>query len=126
MNKTLTTIFVLLLLTLSYTTQAQSSTNNINSNIYTAQSRNSRINVNVYGRTGCGYTRQMIDYLKSQKIPYTFHSVDDKKVSSKLFTQMRSAGVSQSRYDLPIVELNGKFYIQPKPSTVRSAYNRAR
>lgn len=111
----------------SNTAQAQLlSTGHLNTGIYTAQSRSSRTHVNVYGRTGCGYTRQMIDYLKSQKIPYTFHSIDDKKISSKLFTQMQRAGINQNSYGLPIVELGGKFFIQPKPATIRSAYDRAR
>jgi hypothetical protein len=80
--------------------------------------------IHVYGRTSCGYTRQMMQYLQTQGTPFSFYSVDNAGTADILHTNMRAAGLNTRSYYLPVVDVNGKISIRPDPKTVSADYYR--
>lgn len=80
--------------------------------------------ITVYGRTSCGYTRQMTRYLESKNIPYKFLSVDDNNAVQKLNKQMHAQGLKARTYYLPVVDVSGHLYIRPDPQSVYETYKK--
>jgi glutaredoxin len=79
----------------------------------------------VYGRNSCGWTKRMIDDLKSSGISYEYQIVDDKEVADLLHHRMQLSGISTRRYNLPVVDVNGSLSIRPESQTVLSDYQAA-
>ena len=60
----------------------------------------------VFGRKGCGLTRNMMAGLSNNRIPFVFHSIDSKEGSAHLDRRMKETGNSRSSYVLPIIYFN--------------------
>jgi hypothetical protein len=79
----------------------------------------------VDGRQSCSLTRKMPEGLDQHGIPYTFESVDGQQMKTKeLIPRMKAAGVFESPFGLPVVDVNGELMIRPDVSTVVEKYNR--
>lgn len=79
----------------------------------------------VYGRDSCGWTQQMIRNLKAAQIKYSYRIVDDQQTADVLHTRMQQSGISVRRYNLPVVDVNGKLSVRPDYNDVISQYNKA-
>lgn len=78
--------------------------------------------VAVYGRQTCGWTRQMQDRLQAAGVKYHYFSVDDAQAADQLHHRMQAAGLSTSRYNLPVVDVSGRLSIRPEPENVIRVY----
>ena len=76
----------------------------------------------VYGRNSCGFTQNMLSKLKKQGFSYRYFIVDDQQVANSLHARMESSGLSTRRYNLPVVDVNGKLMIRPVLGEVLSEY----
>jgi|SRR5690554_7225661 len=76
----------------------------------------------VYGRDSCGWTNQMRKQLAQEGIRFGYQVVDDRSVADGLHQKMESVGLSTRRYNLPVVEVNGKVLIRPDLETVAGIY----
>ena len=81
--------------------------------------------VTVYGRDSCGYTKSLLSELADNGLRHDYRIVDKPAVASRLHERMRAAGLSTRRYRLPVVDVNGRFYLRPGADTVQNAYNDA-
>jgi hypothetical protein len=80
----------------------------------------------VYGRQSCSLTRKMMEDLDQRGIPYTFKSTDDQQMKTEeLIPRMKAAGIFESPFGLPVVDVNGDLMIRPRVSTVVETYNRS-
>lgn len=79
----------------------------------------------LYGKTTCGWCRQMENDLRSNDIPYTFEDLEIQAVNDELHPRMEKAGLDTRRYNLPVIDVNGNFFIRPDIETVAAAYNDA-
>lgn len=82
----------------------------------------SRPYVVVYGRDSCGYTSRMREFLREQGVPFEYRVVDESPVADHLHAQMRAAGISTRRYNLPVVDVAGYISVRPEPAEVVAAY----
>ncbi len=79
--------------------------------------------VDVYGRTGCGYTRRMIERLQADGVPMRFHDLDHASVNRAFHERFADAGLATSRgYALPVVAVSGQRLARPDPSSVIYAF----
>ena len=79
--------------------------------------------VDVYGRTSCGYTRQMIERLQAASVPMRFHDIDHAEVNRAFHKRFSGAGMETSRgYALPVVAVAGQRLARPDPATVIYAF----
>jgi glutaredoxin len=76
----------------------------------------------IYGRDSCGWTNEMIKKLKSSNISYEYHVVDEKDVADLLHARMEQSGISTRRYNLPVVDVNGKLSVRPESEEVIAEY----
>lgn len=76
----------------------------------------------VYGRDSCGFTGQMRAALAGQGMIFSYRSVDDGAVADGLHQKMESVGISTRRYDLPVVEVNGRLLVRPDIAQVVRIY----
>lgn len=76
----------------------------------------------VYGRNTCGFTQQLLKSLRGEKITYHYFIVDDKQVADRLHQRMTASGISTRRYNLPVVDVNGKIYVRPTLEKVLDTY----
>ncbi len=85
----------------------------------TAIAESSRNTVLVYGRDGCGYTRQMLASLRSRNIPVTYIDLDRADMSSAFHERFDGTGLAGQRgYALPVVEVDGEVSMRPSPDVV--------
>lgn len=77
----------------------------------------------VYGRDSCGFTSQMRLALAREKIDFDYRVVDEAAVADRLHWKMERLGISTLRYDLPVVEVNGKLLVRPDINQVMHSYN---
>jgi glutaredoxin len=75
----------------------------------------------VYGRDGCGWTKQMRKKLDTLSVPYEYRSVDDPGVSDPMHDRMTRSGLKTDRYMLPVVDVSGALFVSPKPDAVLAA-----
>lgn len=79
----------------------------------------SRNSVLVYGRDGCGYTRQMLASLQGRNIPVTYVDLDLPHASSAFHERFDGTGLAGPRgYALPVVEVDGEVSMRPTPDVV--------
>lgn len=78
----------------------------------------------VYGRQRCSLTVRMAEALDAERVPYRFKSVDDAAVADELHPRMREARLTTRRYTLPVVDVNGRLYVSPRPADVIKDYAR--
>jgi hypothetical protein len=79
--------------------------------------------VDVYGRTGCGYTRKMIAELERTGIPMRFHDIDYPQTRAAFQERFADSGLATSRgYALPVIAVAGQELARPQPSSVIYAY----
>jgi len=74
--------------------------------------------VAVYGRNSCGFTQKMLSELRSSGITPRYFVVDNPGVADTLHQRMESSGISTRRYNLPVVDSNGKLSIRPTLASV--------
>lgn len=79
----------------------------------------------LYGKTTCGWCQKMEKDLNARDIPYTFQDLKIKAVNDELHPRMKKAGIDISRYNIPVIDVNGEFFIRPDIATVVEAYNMA-
>lgn len=78
--------------------------------------------VAVYGRDSCGFTQKMLSDLRSSGITPRYFVVDKQSVADTLHQRMESSGISTRRYNLPVVDSNGKLSVRPALTTVIEHY----
>lgn len=76
----------------------------------------------VYGRDSCGFTAQARVGLSRQGIVFSYRSVDGAAMADGLHGKMEALGISTRRYDLPVVEVNGKLLLRPDMEQVLQIY----
>jgi glutaredoxin len=74
--------------------------------------------VAVYGRSSCGYTKQMVAALERAGIAHVFRSVDDAATADLLHERMQLAGIDIRRYLLPVVEVGRVLEVRPAVAEV--------
>ncbi len=75
--------------------------------------------VEVYGRTGCGYTRRMLADLQAASIPVRYHDIDASAERSAFHARFRDAGVMRNgSYALPVVAVAGQSLARPTSDSV--------
>jgi glutaredoxin len=74
--------------------------------------------VAVYGRSSCGYTKQMVAALERAGVAHAFRSVDDAATAALLHERMQRAGLGARRYLLPVVEVGGVLEVRPAAADV--------
>ena len=74
--------------------------------------------ITVYGRNTCSITRQVMSYMDDNNIDYYYENIDDAEVANTLHIKMKSQGYSTQRYNLPVVDFNGKLSIRPSRNTI--------
>lgn len=85
----------------------------------TAIVASSRNTVVVYGRDGCGYTRQMLASLRNRNIPVTYVDLDLAHASSAFHERFDGTGLAGPLgYALPVVEVDGEVSMRPTPDVV--------
>ncbi|MCH6483266.1 hypothetical protein MMG85_06760 [Pseudoxanthomonas sp. LH2527] len=85
----------------------------------TAIVASSRNTVVVYGRDGCGYTRQMLASLQGRNIPVTYVDIDRPGASQAFHDRFDGSGLADHRgYALPVVEVDGEVHARPSPDVV--------
>ncbi|MFL0800149.1 MAG: glutaredoxin [Agarilytica sp.] len=77
----------------------------------------------VYGRDSCGYTNKMLSELQQSGANYHYFVVDDQSIADTLHTRMESSGISTRRYNLPVIDVNGRMSVRPEFQDVISEYN---
>lgn len=81
----------------------------------------------VYGRDGCGYTRNMIGFLQAANVPHAYINIDYADAYDAFHDRFDNTGLAGERgYALPVVEVAGRASMRPDPDTVISAYRRLR
>ncbi|PVV07257.1 MAG: hypothetical protein B6D77_14330 [gamma proteobacterium symbiont of Ctena orbiculata] len=78
--------------------------------------------VAVYGRNSCGWTKKMLKELKASDIPYEYHIVDKREVADLLHARMQQSGIGTRRYNLPVVDVNGRLSVRPDSGVIISQY----
>ncbi len=75
--------------------------------------------VDVYGRTGCGFTRRMLADLQSAGIPVRYYDIDVPAIEAQFDSRFRHAGLLRNgMYELPVVEVDGRSYARPSLESV--------
>lgn len=75
--------------------------------------------VDVFGRTGCGFTRRMLADLQSAGIPVRYYDIDVPAIEKQFDQRFRHAGLLRNgMYELPIVEVAGRSYARPSSESV--------
>lgn len=82
--------------------------------------------VTVYGADGEPFTERMLDSLDRSGTPYVYKAHDENR--GELQAALRSAGVARCckkscAYKLPVVAVDDRLLLAPRPSVVRSAYD---
>ena len=68
----------------------------------------------VYGNPRCGWTSQLIEQLKSEKIPYQFKNLDIQSIRDEWNVLLKKNGVPDgTSIKLPVVLVNGKVFMRP-------------
>lgn len=78
--------------------------------------------VAVYGRNSCGWTQKTLKRLDEMGMNYKYYVVDDNAVANTLHSRMETAGLSTKRYNLPVVDVNGKMFIRPNSDEIYESY----
>ena len=78
--------------------------------------------VAVYGRGSCGYTQKMLADLSRKGVLYMYFDVDNPMVAGGLHKRMKLSGLSTGRYNLPVVDVNGKMETRPQYQDVVNDY----
>jgi hypothetical protein len=76
----------------------------------------------VYGRDSCGWTQKYLKDLEDEGVDLIYESVDSKDVCDELHPRMKDAGLDIKRYNLPVIDVNGQFFIRPELEKVLAAY----
>lgn len=79
--------------------------------------------VAVYGRDSCGWTQQAIKDLKQHGINYTYYKIDEKQVADFIHHRMEAFNISTRRYNLPVIDVNGKIFVRPDIKDILASYN---
>ncbi len=75
--------------------------------------------VDVFGRTGCGFTRRMLTDLQSAGIPVRYYDIDVPAIEAQFDQRFRHAGLLRNgMYEPPIVEVGGRSYARPSSESV--------
>jgi len=77
----------------------------------------------VYGRDSCGYTQKALVELSQGNINIKYFKVDEREVADLLHSRMEASNISTRRYNLPVVDVNGKVYVRPDAKEVLANYN---
>lgn len=68
----------------------------------------------VYGNPRCGWTNQLIEKLKSEKIPYQFKNLDIQSIRDEWNVLLKKNGVPDgASIRLPVVLVNSKVFMRP-------------
>lgn len=67
-------------------------------------------------------TEVMIQRLHAANIPYKYFHVESDSDKKKLAKKLEKAGLDSKNYTLPIMNVNGNFFINPNPSKVIADY----
>jgi glutaredoxin len=78
--------------------------------------------VAVYGRDSCGFTQKTLKELNGKGIDYTYYKIDETSVAELLHARMRASDISTSRYQLPVVDVNGVIMLRPDTTTIVQNY----
>ena len=78
--------------------------------------------VEVFGRKSCGYTNSALKTMKENGVNYIFRNVDDDPTAEFLHGRMEEAGISTGRYNLPVIDVNGKVVVRPENDWVLGEY----
>lgn len=78
--------------------------------------------VAVYGRSSCGWTQSLLKKLSQTNANVHYFVVDERDVADSLHKRMEQAGLDISRYNLPVVDINGHLSIRPEFSDLLSDY----
>jgi len=65
----------------------------------------------------------MISVLRQEGIPYSYEIIDDKTVAGALEKRMRASGLETKRYNLPVVDVDGRLFVRPDPAEVMNMYH---
>jgi hypothetical protein len=76
----------------------------------------------VYGRDACGRTQRMMRELEQLAVAYDYQQIDDPAVANPLHERMQQAGISTSRYMLPVVDVSGRLLVSPDAVDVATSY----
>jgi hypothetical protein len=76
----------------------------------------------VYGRDRCGWTQKYLKDLKNEEVDLIYESVDNQDVCDELHPRMKDAGLDIRRYNLPVIDVNGHFFIRPDLDLILDAY----
>lgn len=75
--------------------------------------------VDVYGRTGCGFTRRMLLDLQAAGIPVRYYDIDQPAIERRFDQRFRHAGLLRNgMYELPVVEIGDNAYARPSSDSV--------
>lgn len=78
----------------------------------------------VYGRDSCGWTRQAVEQLAQSGVNYEYYKIDEQNVADHVHKRMRDANIPTNRYNLPVVDVNGKIAARPDMDDVLVNYNK--
>jgi hypothetical protein len=78
--------------------------------------------VAVYGREACGYTQKYRQDISALSMRSYSKDIDDPATADVLHSRMEKAGLDTSRYELPVLDVNGKIFIRPPMDQVVKAY----
>jgi len=76
----------------------------------------------VYGRDSCGFTQKTLDDLSSAGVNFRYFKIDEREVADSIHTRMEESRISTRRYNLPVVDVNGKISIRPSIDDVLAMY----
>jgi hypothetical protein len=78
----------------------------------------SKPRVVVYGREASQPTQRMRQQLKAAEIDHTYKSIEDQNAMIEVGMRLKQKGHDKDSYDLPVVGIDDRTLIQPKPSLV--------
>ncbi|HQO58012.1 MAG TPA: hypothetical protein PLT76_04765 [Candidatus Omnitrophota bacterium] len=78
--------------------------------------------VAIYGRDVCGYTQKYRQDISALHMRSYSKDIDDPATADVLHSRMEKAGLDTSRYELPVLDVNGKIFIRPPMDQVVKAY----
>ena len=76
----------------------------------------------IYGRNSCGLTKRTLREVRQYGLNYKYAIIDEKQVADIIHTRMRESGISTTRYNLPVVDVNGSILIRPKIEDILDKY----
>lgn len=96
---------------------------NINDFSFMESSNNpdvSRGFVTIYGHDNCPVTTRTIEALRKANIDYDYRDITNQSVKTSMIASMRHQNMKTRSINLPVVDIDGRFYIRPDMSTIKA------